>query len=144
MTSRERVKAIISHQPADRTGFWLGNPHPDTWPIFHRYFKTKNEEELRLKIKYDIRWICPQFTPGFYRDPNGSSLFDNFVTTDLKHPLANCESIDDLDRFKRPNPDYLNFDGTLEILRNTGELYRLSGMWTSFYHDLMFLFGMII
>jgi len=142
MNSRERIKAIINHQPTDHPCFWLGNPHPETLPIFHRYFKTKNEEELRLKIKDDIRWICPQFPPGFYRDPNGSSLFDNFFTTDLKHPLADCESIDDLDQFRWSNPDYLNFDDTIEILRNAGEFYRLSGMWTSFYHDLMFLFGM--
>ncbi len=34
MISRERIKAIINHQTTGRTGFWLGNPHPDTWPIY--------------------------------------------------------------------------------------------------------------
>ena len=74
MNNRERIGAIINHQPTDHPCFWLGNPHPETRPIFHRYFKTKNEEELRLKIKDDIRWICPQFPPGFYRNSGGRIL----------------------------------------------------------------------
>jgi len=37
MNSRERIKAIIAGEPADRCGFWLGNPHADTWPILHEF-----------------------------------------------------------------------------------------------------------
>jgi len=142
MNSRERIKAIINHQTTGRTGFWLGNPHSDTWPIYHRYFKTVTEEEMRLKIGDDVRWICPQLQSGFYRDPDGQGLFDNYITKDRKHPLADCEKLEELEKFNWPDPAYLNFNDTIEILRNTGDFYRLSGMWTSFYHDLMFLFGM--
>lgn len=142
MDSQNCIKNIINHQPTDRTGFWLGNPHADTWPILYRYFKTDSEENLRLKIGDDIRWICPQFQPGFYRDPEENGLFGNYITADGKHPLADCESLEELERFSWPNAHYLNFSDTLDLLRNTGNFYRLSGMWTSFYHDLMFLFGM--
>jgi len=34
MDSRERIRAIIAGDSADRCGFWLGNPHADTWPIY--------------------------------------------------------------------------------------------------------------
>jgi len=142
VTSRERIKAIISHQPAERTGFWLGNPHPDTWPIFHKYFGIDNEEDIRLKINDDVRWICPQLIPGTYRDPDGAGMFDNYVTKDGKAVLADCETLEELEQYHWPNPDYLHFENTIELLRKTGNFYRLSGMWTSFYHDLMFLFGM--
>ena len=142
MNSRERIKNIINRRGSDRAGFWLGNPHQHTWPILHHYFKTKTEEDLRLKIKDDIRWICPQLLPGFYRDPDGHGLFDNYITKDGQRLLANCETLAELEKFRWPNPDYINFDDTIEILRNTGDFYRLSGMWTPFYHDLMFLFGM--
>jgi len=142
MNSRQHIKAIINHQATDRPGFWLGNPHADTWPIFHRYFKTNSEENLRVKIGDDVRWICPQLQPGFYRDPEGKGLFNNYSTKDGKRPLADCETIEEFENFNWPNPDYLNFNDTIDILRNTGNFYRLSGMWTSFYHDLMFLFGM--
>ena len=142
MNSRELIKAIINRQTADRTGFWLGNPHPDSWPNYHKYFKTSTEEEMRLKIGDDVRWICPQFSPGLYIDADGDGLFHNYITKDGKRLLGDCETLDELERFGWPDPDFLNFDETLDILRNTGDFYRLSGMWTSFYHDLMFLFGM--
>jgi hypothetical protein len=46
MNSRERIRRIIAGQPADRCGFWLGNPDKDTWPIYHEYFGTTTEEEF--------------------------------------------------------------------------------------------------
>ena len=50
VTSRELIQRLIARQPAPRCGFWLGNPHPDTWPILHRYFGTTTEEELPIAI----------------------------------------------------------------------------------------------
>ena len=50
MTRRERIHAIIARQPADRCGFWMGNPHADSWPGLHRYFGTHTEIELRHKL----------------------------------------------------------------------------------------------
>ena len=61
MNSRELIRAIIDRGEAPRCGFWLGNPYPDTWPILHRYFGTKTEEELRRKLGDDFRWLSPQF-----------------------------------------------------------------------------------
>jgi hypothetical protein len=55
VNSRERITSIIAHQPADRSGFWLGNPDLETWPILHTYFATQTEEELRQKVGDDIR-----------------------------------------------------------------------------------------
>ena len=40
MNSRERVRTIIAGQAADRCGFWLGNPHPDTWPLYLAAFAS--------------------------------------------------------------------------------------------------------
>ena len=57
MTSRERIYRIIAGEPTDRCGFWLGNPDKETWPIYHKYFGTQTEEELRVKLHDDFRWI---------------------------------------------------------------------------------------
>lgn len=97
---------------------------------------------MRLKIGDDVRWSCPQLLSGFYQDPDGNGLFDNYITEDGQPPLADCETLEELEKFNWPDPAYLNFDDTFDLLRNTGDFYRLSGMWTSFYHDLMFLLGM--
>ncbi len=141
MNSRERVKTIIAGNAADRCGFWLGNPHGDSWPLYHEYFHTQTQEELRLKLDDDFRWVCP----GDYRDPEGRGMFPMMV--DKKGfgdagPFADCEDPKEVEDYPWPNPDYLYFDDCLEALRNTGDFYRASGMWTPFYHNVMDLFGM--
>ena len=57
-------------------------------------------------------------------------------------PFWDCEDVAEVEAFAWPNPDYLNFDACLEALRNTGDVYRASGLWTCFYHNAMDLFGM--
>ncbi|MCP4401173.1 MAG: hypothetical protein GY801_28235, partial [bacterium] len=146
MNSRERIRRIIAGQPADRCGFWLGNPDKDTWPIYHEYFGTTTEEELRLKLGDDVRWICPQFFDSTYRHPEGKGMFDlalNKLTKDQPAPpLADCETVEGVEQFDWPNPDYLNFEECIAALSSAGEFYRASGFWTCFYHNLMDLFGM--
>ena len=57
MTSRERVRAIIAGEETDRCAFWLGNPDAAAWPGIHEYFGTSEEEELRLLLGDDFRWM---------------------------------------------------------------------------------------
>lgn len=145
MNSRQRIRAIIDGKSADRCGLWLGNPHDDSWPGLHAYFGTTTEEGLRAKLHDDFRWICPQFFPDSYKDPRGFGMFDAGLRK-TRHgqagPLADCEDVRELDSFPWPNPDYLSFDLCLEALRNSGDVYRASGLWTCFYHNVMDLFGM--
>lgn len=143
MNSRERIKAIIGGQEADRAGFWLGMPHHDTIPIMYKYFGVSTDEELRLKLKDDFRWICPQFFPDVYKSPdNRSYLFDAGLGMDKKPFFEDCEDPADVEKFPWPDVKYLDYSAVIETLRNTGPFYRASGMWTSFYHDVMGLFGM--
>jgi uroporphyrinogen decarboxylase len=142
---RETIHAIVARQPVSRCGFWLGNPDPQTWPLLHRHFGTATEEQLRLKLGDDVRWICPQFYADAYRDPDGRELFDSGLDRE-KHgsvgPLANCTTLEEVERFPWPKPEYLNFDSCLRDLQNAGDVYRLSGFWTCFYHNVADLFGM--
>lgn len=144
MTRRERIWNIIARKPADRCGFWLGKPHEETWPLLHRHFGTSTEEELRRKVGDDCRWICPQFYPDVYQDPQGRELFDAGLDR-VKHaapPLAACETVEEVERFPWPKPEYLNFDSCLRDLEQAGDVYRMSGFWTCFYHNVSDLFGM--
>jgi uroporphyrinogen decarboxylase len=145
MQRRELIKQLIAGKPVPRTGFWLGWPHADTWPILHRHFGTSTEEALRQKLGDDVRWVCPQFYPDAYRDPTGRELFDSGLDRE-KHgsvgPLAHCESIAEVEKFPWPNPDYLNFNSCLRDLRQAGDVYRLSGFWTCYFHNVADLFGM--
>ncbi|MCX6343443.1 MAG: hypothetical protein NT018_00040 [Armatimonadetes bacterium] len=144
MTKRTLIRRLIGGEDIERCGFWLGNPHPETWPILHRYFGTATEEELRRELNDDCRWICPQFYSDAYNDPDGRELFDSGLDRS-KHatfPLADCETVSDVDRFPWPKPEYLSFDSCLADLRSAGDVYRLSGFWTPFFHNLGDLFGM--
>ncbi len=146
MTSRERIDHIISGsnlEGLDRPGFWLGNPHPHTWPQLHEYFGTETEEGLRQYLEDDVRWVCPQFFPDHYQDPDGRAPFDaGLDLAEKSNPLSDCETVADVERFPWPNPEYLNFDSCLQALDELGPVYRLSGFWTCFYHNVMDLFGM--
>ena len=145
MTSRERIKAIIAGEPADRYGFWLGEPHADSWPALHAYFGTDTPEQLRRDLNDDFRWICPQFFKDAYRDPKGYAMFDAGLDREShgsRGPLWDCEDLAQVEAFPWPNPDYLHFDSCLGALSNAGEVYRASGFWTCFYHNIMDVFGM--
>ncbi len=144
MKRRELIRHLIAGEKVERCGFWLGNPHADSWPVLHKYFKTSTEEELRKKLGDDCRWICPQFYPDVYQDPKGAKLFDCGLDREEHEgkPLAKCETVKDLEKLLWPNPDYLNFETCLKDLRNAGDVYRLSGFWTCFYHNIADLFGM--
>ena len=145
MNSRERIRAIIAREPADRCGFWLGNPDPATWPILHDYFGTSSKTELRELLDDDFLWVCPELRDNVYRHPTGRQMFD-LEMEKLSHgqpgPFANCEEVGELDDYEWPSLEYLHYDGCLAELRDAGDAYRASGHWTPFYHDLSFLFGM--
>jgi uroporphyrinogen decarboxylase len=140
MESRERIRAIMGGEGADRCGFWLGNPHADTWPIYHAYFGTSDEEAVRLQLGDDFRWI----PAGTYRHPDGRAPFQvDKASHGARGPLAEVASADELEgAYAWPDPDYLDFTETLARLRAVGPFYRASGFWTPFYHNLMDLFGM--
>jgi uroporphyrinogen decarboxylase len=145
INSRELIRDIVALRPAPRRGFWLGNPHPDTWPIYHKYFGTQTEEELRLKLGDDFRWITPQYMETTYRHPAGKKIFDARqykVFHGQPGPLAGAETEADVAAFDWPDPDYLDFSECLAALRGAGPFYRASGFWAPFFHDVMDLFGM--
>jgi uroporphyrinogen decarboxylase len=142
---RQLVRNLIGRRSAPRCAFWLGNPHPDTWPILHLYFGTKSEEDLRLKLGDDLRWISPQLLDSTYRHPQGRRLFDlhgEKTSHGQAGPLAACEKASDVDLFDWPRLEHLNLEEALTRLREAGDVYRASGFWCPFFHDVMDLFGM--
>ncbi len=123
----------------------MGNPHPDSWHNLHVYFGTSTEEELRIKLGDDLQWITPQYFETTYQHPDGKGFFDIWKDKEIlggEGPLANCESISEVEDYEFPNPDYLHFEECLDVLNNTGDYYRASGFWMPFFHDIIDLFGM--
>jgi uroporphyrinogen decarboxylase len=145
MAKRELIRDVIAGKAASRCGFWLGKPNRDLWPLLHQHFGTTSDEQLRRKLGDDVRWVCPQSYEDGYRQRDGRKPFDTSLDR-RKHgsvgPLADCEDPADVDRYPWPDADDLNFDSCLRDLRDAGDVYRLSGFWTCFYHNVADLFGM--
>ena len=143
MKCRERIAAIFSGREPDRCGFWMGMPHEDTWPIYLKHFGFSEQEELRRYLQDDMRWM-PADTDS-YKHPDGKPLFNmgkTGISGDTRPVFADCESVDEVDAAEWPNPDYLDFSTVLDMLRGSGDVYRLSGMWCCFYHIVADFFGM--
>ena len=145
MSKRNLIKRLIAGETVERCGLWLGNPHPDSWPALLRYAGVADEEAFRQKYNDDVRWICPQFYADAYRDPDGRTLFDAGLDREslgAAGPLAGAETVAEIEKYPWPRAEYLNFDSVLRDLENAGDVYRLSGFWTCFYHNVADLFGM--
>ncbi len=144
MGSRELIRSIIARATAPRCGFWLGNPHPDTLPLYYRYFGVRELEALHRKLGSDFRWITPQFMETTYRHPLGKGIFDLYKykkSLGEVGPLGTSTSVKEVEEHDWPNPEYLNFEECLGELRTAGDVYRASGFWMPFFHDTMDLFG---
>lgn len=145
MNSRQRIRNIIARRPVDRCGFWLGNPHADTLPIYYRYFGVGTLEELHRVLGSDFRWISPQLIDSSYRHPEGHGLFDMWrhkASLGDPGPLATCETLAECERaYAWPSVEYLDFVETLATLRAAEGFYRAGGFWAPFFHDIGDLFG---
>ena len=145
MTSRERLRALIAGQPADRCGFWMGNPHHDTWPGYLAHFGCADAEALRLKLRDDFRWHGIQWGERAYRHPGGYAPFQDLRPEGEREGpiLGACEKPSEIDgKLHWPDAGHYHFGQNLQNLRDAGPFYRAGGMWCCFYHDLMGLFGM--
>ena len=145
MNSRERITKIISREPVDHNGFWLGNPDPATWPILHTYFGTTTEEELRQKLGDDFRWFAPDVHIQSYFHPKGRWFFHDPLDMERRSQtpqFADCEDPKEIEMYEWPKVEYVNLDFTIENLKGFTDTYRASGFWTPFYHYVMDLFGM--
>jgi uroporphyrinogen decarboxylase len=146
MNSRELIKRLVAGEKVERCGLWLGKPNVNMWPILHGHFGTRTEEEWRLKLRDDCRWIGPQgYKAEIYKAPAGRPMFDTGLDREKfgsVGPLAHCESVEQVEDYPWPNPDYLDFGPCLRDLRAAGDYYRMSGFWTPFFHNICDLFGM--
>jgi len=143
MTSRALIQDLIAQKPVPRCGFWLGNPHPDTLPIYYAYFGVQSLPALQQKLGDDLAWIHPSHNS--YKHPEGKPIFDKKRRSNAlaaAGAFADCEDVQEVEDFDWPDPCYLDFSETLELLRNRGDVYRASGFWCPFFHDVADFFGM--
>jgi uroporphyrinogen decarboxylase len=137
MGSRQRIRNLIARTPADRCGLWLGDPKPETWSNICAFTGQQDHEAIRRGLGDDLRWI------GCWGMTDGSSMFGVH-----KHalgdagPLAHMETVAEVEAWPHwPDPAKADVAATVAALRAAGDVYRASGLWTCFYHNIMDLMG---
>lgn len=145
MTSREHIKLLMSGAPVDRCGFWLGKPQPETVDKINVILGTRSLEEIQQALHDDIRWITPQYVASSYTHPQGRSMRPwkdaNPQGLSGRGLLSAARDVTALDAIDFPESRFLDFTECLGQLRALGDVYRLSGFWSPFFHDLCYLFG---
>ncbi len=142
MTSRELIKNIITGKETTRCGFWMGHPHRDTWPILQDFFKVDTREGVRKLLRDDLRWFP---VSGKYKSPESETPFPNARKNEglaAEGCFADCEKVAELDKYPWPDTKYLDFENDVASVKQAGDVYRIGGMWSPFFHNLANFFGM--
>ena len=142
MTSRKLIKDIINGNAVERCGFWMGHPHKDTWPLLFDYFQMDSENQIRAELNDDIVWM-----PGdhSYQSPEGAAIFPNPRKGEglsCDGVFSECTDLSEVEEYPWPDPAKFDFSELIEKLKGCGEIYRMSGLWSPFFHIVGNMFGM--
>ncbi len=141
-SSRELIRSIINGESVPRSGFWMGNPHQDTWPSYRAFFKARTNEEVRRILRDDLLWLP---SDGGYHGPGGRTAFPNPRKGEglsAGGVFSDCESVDEVEAYPWPGTGDFDFSEVIAQLRAAGDVYRATGMWSCFYHIVGDMFGM--
>lgn len=145
MSQRELIRKIIKGEPTNRCGFWLGNPLAETILTYNEKLGNKGLDDIQDFLGDDIRWISPQHMPSTYQHPKSVSLkpWRDINPMGMSNgPFAHFETPEELNKYKYwPQTKYLDFTESLNLLKNSGDHYRLSGFWSPIFHDLASMLG---
>lgn len=145
MSQRQLIRKIINGEPAERCGFWIGNPLPETIQTYAKIMGKQSLEDIQEFLGDDVRWISPQHSKSIYNHPDGRVLrpwLDANPMGLANGPLSHIETIEEVEAYDWPQTKFLDLSETITRLQNMGDYYRLSGFWSPFFHDLTFMLGM--
>lgn len=129
MYGKERVLKAVEHKTTDRVpvDFWATK---DAEKKLFSYFKTNNSEDILEKLGIDIRQVFPEYIGPPLRTFPDSSKEDiwkvrrkgikagNATYNEITfYPLSDARTIEDLDKFNWPDPDWFNISGIKEVCR---------------------------
>lgn len=121
MTHRERILAALNHQPVDRfpTDIWAV---PEVWQKLFAHFQTQSKLEVFEHLNIDgIMDIAPDYIgpavkkeADYYEDEWGMGYSRQAYGTgeyfeQTYFPLAEAETIQDLQNFTWPSPDWYDY-----------------------------------
>ena len=150
MNSRERILAAINHEKVDRipTDIWAT---PEVWQKLVEYFGEG--ADIRAALHIDgfagvgaayVGPLLPEAPPGETVDMWGirtrSVGYGSGTYNEQYHfPLADAKTIDDLDRYPWPKPDWFDYSKMREGAKALHEHHavQFGYMAPFYYHNLL-------
>lgn len=144
MTARQKVFEILNRQNCGSPGYWTGNPHPDTLPLYLSQLGLPDAEALYEHFGDDVRWIPAD---SAYKHPEGNPPFDCYggqerESLNMPGVFADCESLAEVEAYPWPNLDCLDFSDVLSHIGRHAGHGVWTGLWSPFFHDIAEFFGM--
>lgn len=146
MNSREKVNRIFSRKSGGEGAMWTGHPNDKTIPIYAEEWGIKPEREAIFEfLNDDCRWFTGD---SGYHHPEGLPAFDPAYGTAGRHTLsaagcfAETETIEEVERYPWPNPDYCDFTDIYAQIDKFQDKMIFTGMWCPFFHLVADFFGM--
>ena len=151
MTPRERALAALRHEIPDRVPAYVNNLME--WERHAAYHGVSSRDELFAALGNTIRSFgpaCLTRRQAEYGDPQGDPLNiwgvpEGAVGTysdTIPRPLANAETIAEVDAFDWPSGDAWDFCGMRRDLQAEHTYARLSPSWMPVFSRLCEVFGM--
>lgn len=150
MDSKERGLAPFKGKKVDRFPMWYGGD-PETTQNIMDYLEVDTQEEaLYGRIGIDYKTVRPRYTgkpfkkyeDGTCNNEWGIRRGGYYWGQAMNHPLAEIETIADIEKHKFPDPDEWDVKFTDKDLKNTEGYCVIGGSWAPFFHDSMELMGM--
>ncbi|OQC14857.1 MAG: methylcobalamin:coenzyme M methyltransferase [Firmicutes bacterium ADurb.Bin080] len=146
LTGKQRINLILKGKDVDRSGFWLGKPHPDALRIIKKYFKVHSVRGAEVLLKSDIRWIMA----GNYAFPPSTALmFKNVRKRNVRHSTSDAivkdiKTIEDIENLNWINREKYLFPFYDRKLRTAEQdnMAVFSGGHCHIWHFLLDFFGL--
>lgn len=150
MNSKERGMAPFKGKGMDRLPMWYGGD-PQTTKQIKEYLGTHSEEEALYEvIGIDYKTFSPRYVgralkryeDGTRETEWGIVRGGYFGGQALNHPLCEAETVEDIEKYKFPNPNEWDVIIHEEEISNAKDYCIIGGAWAPFFHDAADLMGM--
>ncbi len=150
MTSKERVLTTFGHREPDRVPLWYG-ADPSVTENLQRILRQESEEALMQRLHIDFRRVRERYVgPELKVNPDGSrqswwgvDRIGDYYGQPFSHPLAGVETIEEVEAYAWPNPDWFDFSHLRAEAEAWQEYAVIGGPWVVIFTDATELVGMV-
>ncbi len=149
MNSKERVLTTFEHNVPDRVSLWYGAA-PEVTDTLMKLCRVSNEESLMQRLHIDFRRVRETYVgPELKTWANGTresfwgvQRVGSYYGQPLTHPLAGVETVEEVDAYSWPSPDWFDFSHLREQCAAWQEYAIIGGPWVVIFTDATELVGM--